>query len=116
MVKILFVFTSHDQLLGDDKHEHPTGYYLAEAAHPYHEFKQAGYEMVAASPKGGAVPLDKSSIDAAKDDDVCQEFLKNEEAQQFVKNTKKLSDVDPKGEGFDAIFYPGMFQCKTRVQ
>lgn len=42
-----------------------------------------------------------------KEDAESKKFLEDSEAQQFVKNTKKLSEIDPKGEGFKAIFYPG---------
>lgn len=48
--KILFVFTSNDKLVNTDK---KTGWYLPEAAHPYYVLKEAGFELVAASEKGG---------------------------------------------------------------
>lgn len=61
--KILVVITSHTKLIGSD---HPTGWYLPELAHPYYILKEAGYELVAASPKGGEAPLDQASVDAFK--------------------------------------------------
>ena len=54
------VLTSHDKL-GDTGN--PTGWYLPEAAHPYHVFKAAGYTMSWASPKGGEAPCDPDSLD-----------------------------------------------------
>lgn len=48
--KILFVFTSNDKLHNSDA---KTGWYLPEAAHPYYVLKDAGFELVAASEKGG---------------------------------------------------------------
>lgn len=75
-----------------------TGFYLSEAAHPYHVFKEAGHEVVFASPKGGFAPVDPKSLD-----------LKDKENAKFwevhggaiqgrggVKDTAKLSDLNPK--------------------
>lgn len=44
----------------------------------------------------------------------CQEFLKDDEAQNYVKNTKKLSEVQEKD--FDAIFYVGGVSLMSRMQ
>jgi putative intracellular protease/amidase len=57
-VKILMVLTSHDQL-GDTGRK--TGFWLEELAAPYYVFKDAGAEIVLASPKGGQPPLDPKS-------------------------------------------------------
>ena len=50
MVKILFVFSNHEDLGSTGK---KTGWYLPEVAHPYYVFKEAGFEIEACSPKGG---------------------------------------------------------------
>ncbi|GAC73320.1 hypothetical protein PANT_9c00062 [Moesziomyces antarcticus T-34] len=103
--KILVVFTSHTQLIGSD---HPTGFYLPEIAHPYYLLKDAGYELVAASPKGGEAPLDKSSVEAFKNDDDSVKFLNDSAAQQWVSNTRPLSEFSADSvKDFAAIFYPG---------
>ena len=103
--KILVVFTSHTKLIGSD---HPTGYYLPEIAHPYYILKDAGYTLVSASPKGGKAPLDQSSVDAFKDDADSVKFLNDTEAQDWVNNTKRLSEFSASSVSeFDAIFYPG---------
>ncbi|PWN28818.1 class I glutamine amidotransferase-like protein [Jaminaea rosea] len=101
---ILVVITSHTKLIGKD---HPTGWYLPELAHPAYHFKREGYPMIFASPKGGEAPLDQSSVEAFKEDKESQEFLKDEEFQQMVKNTKKLSEIDTDVSKYSAIFYPG---------
>jgi putative intracellular protease/amidase len=49
-MKILMVLTSHDRL-GDSGQ--PTGFWLEEFAAPYYVFKDAGEEVVIASPRGG---------------------------------------------------------------
>ncbi|MCI4116755.1 type 1 glutamine amidotransferase domain-containing protein, partial [Dickeya dianthicola] len=49
-MKILMVLTSHDQLGNTGK---KTGFWLEEFAAPYYVFKDAGAEVVLASPAGG---------------------------------------------------------------
>lgn len=101
---ILVVITSHTKLIGSD---HPTGWYLPELAHPAYHFRREGYPLIFASPKGGEAPLDSASVEAFKDDKESQEFLKDEEFQKLVKNTKKLSEVSQDPHDYAAIFYPG---------
>ena len=54
-MKILVVLTSHDQL-GDTGRK--TGFWLEELAAPYYAFRDAGADVVLASPKGGQAPVD----------------------------------------------------------
>ena len=61
-MKVLMVLTSHDRL-GDTGKK--TGFWLEEFAAPYYVFKDAGAEVVLASPKGGQPPLDPKSEEAA---------------------------------------------------
>jgi len=58
-MKALMVLTSHDQL-GDTGKK--TGFWREEFAAPYCVFKDAGAELVLASPKGGQPPLDPRSL------------------------------------------------------
>ena len=57
-MKILMVLTSHDKLGNTGR---KTGFWLEEFAAPYYVFKDAGAEIVLASPKGGQPPLDPKS-------------------------------------------------------
>ncbi|KAF1947025.1 class I glutamine amidotransferase-like protein [Clathrospora elynae] len=98
---ILFVLTSHNKLGNTGK---PTGWYLPELAHPYHVLRNKA-NITVASPKGGESPLDPASVEAAKDDEVSVNFLKNDE--KVWKTTQKLSDFVGKAKDFDAIFYVG---------
>ena len=103
---ILFVLSSHDKFLNG----HPTGWYLPEAAHPYYAFRQAGYGVDFASPKGGKSPLDPSSVEQFKDDAECKEFLGDLTAKGGVgrngyENTKLLNTCSEKN--YLAIFYVG---------
>ncbi|KAJ9121289.1 hypothetical protein QFC24_004625 [Naganishia onofrii] len=122
--KILVVLTSADKLPNGK----PTGWYLPELAHPYYELKD-DFELTLVSPAGGAAPLDpvrflsfldsvtktdpdevtallsQASVEAFKSDELATKFLSDSDAQKLVKNTTKLSSVDP--SKFDAIFYVG---------
>ncbi|MGO4410663.1 MULTISPECIES: type 1 glutamine amidotransferase domain-containing protein [unclassified Brevundimonas] len=101
-MKILMVLTSHDQL-GDTGHK--TGFWLEEFAAPYYALKDAGAEIVIASPKGGQPPLDpKSDAEDAQSDDT-RRFKADAEAQAALASTQRLAEV--KAEDFDAVFYPG---------
>lgn len=101
-MKILMVLTSHDRL-GDTGKK--TGFWLEEFAAPYYALKDAGAEIVLASPKGGQPPLDpKSDADDAQTEDT-HRFKADADAQAALASTVKLSEIDA-GE-FDAVFYPG---------
>lgn len=101
-MKILMVLTSHDEL-GDTGEK--TGFWLEEFAAPYYVLKDAGAEIVLASPKGGQPPLDpKSDTDDAQTE-ATRRFKQDEDAQNVLSETHVLSDVGD--DGFDAIFYPG---------
>ena len=58
-MKILMVLTSHDRL-GDTGKK--TGFWLEEFAAPFYVFRDAGAEIVLASPKGGQPPLDPGTV------------------------------------------------------
>lgn len=102
--KVLMVYTSHSKL---GETEEKTGWYLPEAAHPYHEFTKAGYTIEMASPKGGEAPLDESSIEASKEDQVALDFAEKEEYNKLWKNTKPLAEC--KSADYAAVFVVGGF-------
>ncbi|GAA6202156.1 MULTISPECIES: type 1 glutamine amidotransferase domain-containing protein [Rhodobacterales] len=101
-MKILMVLTSHDTL-GDTGKK--TGFWLEEFAAPYYVFKDAGADIILASPKGGQPPIDPSSDSADAQTDDTRRFKDDPETQKHLATTLKLSDVTE--DGFDAIFYPG---------
>jgi putative intracellular protease/amidase len=101
-MKILMVLTSHDTL-GDTGHK--TGFWLEELAAPYYVFKEAGYAIALASPKGGQPPLDPKSNEPDFQTDATRRFEADVEANTALANTAKLADVS--ADDFDAIFYPG---------
>jgi putative intracellular protease/amidase len=101
-MKILMVFTSHDQL-GDTGRK--TGFWLEEGAAPYFVFRDAGIQLTLASPKGGQPPIDPKSDQPENQTAAQTRFKKDEEAQKAFANTVRLADV--KAEDFDTVFYPG---------
>lgn len=101
-MKILMVLTSHEQL-GDSGHK--TGFWAEEFAAPYYAFKDAGAEVVLASPNGGQPPIDPNSQQAAAQTNETVRLFEDEAALEQLANTLQLSQVT--ADGFDAIFYPG---------
>lgn len=101
-MKLLMVLTSHDQL-GDTGRK--TGFWLEELAAPYYVFKDAGHEIVLASPKGGQPPLDPKSNEPEFQTDLTRRFEADAEAKAALAKTVPLSTV--KAEDFDSVFYPG---------
>ncbi|WP_136248334.1 type 1 glutamine amidotransferase domain-containing protein [Halomonas borealis] len=101
-MKILMVLTSHDTL-GDTGHK--TGFWLEEFASPYYAFRDAGAELVLASPKGGQPPLDPNSEQPDFQTAATERFRQDEQAQRELASTVRLDEVAE--ADFDAVFYPG---------
>lgn len=101
-MKILMVLTSHDQL-GDTGHK--TGFWLEEFAAPYYVFKDAGAEIVLASPRGGQPPIDPKSDDPGAQTAATRRFAEDAAARAALASTLSLDAV--RAEDFDALFYPG---------
>ncbi|MHB8283128.1 MAG: type 1 glutamine amidotransferase domain-containing protein [Caulobacteraceae bacterium] len=101
-MKILMVLTSHDEL-GDTGRK--TGFWLEELAAPYYAFKDAGAQIVLASPKGGQPPLDPKSNEPSFQTDLTRRFEADAAANAQLAATVRLDSVSP--AAFDAVFYPG---------
>ena len=101
-MKILMVLTSHDQL-GDTGKK--TGFWLEEFAAPYYVLKDAGHDIILASPKGGQPPLDPKSDAPDAQTDATRRFKADGAAQDHLAATEVLGEIEP--SGFDAVFYPG---------
>lgn len=75
-------------------------------------------ELVIASPKGGAAPVDPYSVESTKSDGSCMTFL--EEQKPFWSETTKIADWLGRTTDFDALLYPGgagpMFDLATDAQ
>jgi putative intracellular protease/amidase len=101
-MKVLMVLTSHDEL-GDTGRK--TGFWLEEFAAPYYRFKDAGAEIVLASPKGGQPPLDPKSNEPNFQTDLTHRFEADPTARTRLASTVRLDSV--RQEDFDTVFYPG---------
>jgi putative intracellular protease/amidase len=101
-MKILMVLTSHDKLGNTGR---KTGFWLEELAAPYFVFKDAGAEMVLASPKGGQPPLDPKSNEKQFQTDLTHRFEADDAAKAQLARTLRLDSV--KAADFDTVFYPG---------
>jgi len=86
----LIVVTSHDKKGSTGKQ---TGWYLSEVTHIYYPLIEAGYNVEFASPKGGAAPMDESSLDVKDPDN--KRFLDNEKAIGQLQKTIPIATIDP---------------------
>jgi len=101
-MKILMVITSHDKL-GDTGRK--TCFWLEELAAPFYVFKDAGAEIVLASPKGGQPPLDPKSNEPNFKTDLTRRFEADGDAKAQLASTLRLDTV--KADDYDTVFYPG---------
>lgn len=101
-MKVLMVLTSHSELGNTGK---KTGFWLEEFAAPYYVFKDAGAEVVLASPAGGQPPLDPKSDQPDFQTEMTERFKEDKAAQHDLANTVRLDSIDQ--QDFDAVFYPG---------
>lgn len=102
MKKVLMVLTSHDTLGNTGR---KTGFWLEELAAPYYTFKDAGVEVVLASPLGGQPPLDPKSNEPSFQTDATHRFEADAAATAQLAATVRLDSVDQ--ADFDTVFYPG---------
>lgn len=101
-MKILIVLTSHDEL-GDTGRK--TGFWLEELATPYYHFRDAGWDITLASPRGGRPPLDPKSNEPRFRTDQTRRFEADAAAEELLGSTAPLASVSI--DDLDAVFYPG---------
>jgi putative intracellular protease/amidase len=102
MKKVLMVLTSHSELGNTGR---KTGFWLEELAAPYYTFKDAGVEVVLASPAGGQPPLDPKSNEPSFQTDQTRRFEADAAATAQLAATVRLDSVNQ--ADFDTVFYPG---------
>jgi putative intracellular protease/amidase len=101
--QVAIVVTSNSKMGDGGK---PTGVWVEELAVPYYKFLDAGVAVVIASPLGGAVPFDPSSVAATgKNSPHVERFLNDAAAQKMVQATPRVATLDI--TAFDAVFFPG---------
>ena len=102
MKKVLMVLTSHDTLGNTGR---KTGFWLEELAAPYYVFKDAGMDIVLASPAGGQPPLDPKSNEPSVQTEMTHRFEADAAATAQLAATVRLDTIDQ--ADFDTVFYPG---------
>jgi len=100
--RVLLVMSSVDEMGISGKQ---TGTWFTELAAPYYILTEAGYEVVFASPEGGAAPIDLLSMKAPFTTEYTERFFNDPVAMFAAQNTRKLREVDY--STFDALFVPG---------
>lgn len=100
--RVLLIMSSNSEMGISGKQ---TGTWFEEVASPYYILTEAGYEVVFASPDGGAAPIDLLSMKAPFTTPNTERFLKDEVAKFAVENTRVLNNVNY--DTFDAVFFPG---------
>ncbi|BDD09669.1 dihydroxyacetone kinase [Fulvitalea axinellae] len=96
--KILFVFTSHNQLGNTGK---PTGFFLSEASHAYQTFDSAGFHIDFCSVKGGVTTADDINLS----DPINKSFWNNTGIRKKLRETKKIDRINP--STYSAIYLVG---------
>lgn len=102
--RVLIVVTSHG-FIGEasEDNDRKTGYFLSEVTHPYYVFKNAGFSVDIASPKGGEPPMDPRSYKLSDDDN--QRFVETVSDWQKMQNSLLLADIN--AADYDAIVFAG---------
>lgn len=95
MSRILMIVTSHGEIDG----EPATGVWFSEFSEPFGVFRQAGAEIVVASPKGGPAPADPRGYPKA------DEIRAVRDALERLNATRPIARI--KIEEFDGVFVPG---------
>lgn len=93
---VLFVLTSYS-----DVEHNISGYYFSELAHPFHVLEQAGIPTRLASIQGGLPPVYGLDLD----DDVVARYWNDDDFQQRIAHTLKLSDTH--SEDYSAVLFVG---------
>ncbi|WP_295075245.1 type 1 glutamine amidotransferase domain-containing protein [Tabrizicola sp.] len=100
--RVLLVMSSVDEMGISGKQ---TGTWFTELAAPYYILTEAGFEVVFATPAGGAAPIDLLSMKAPFTTEHTQRFFNDPVAMFAATHTRKLREIDH--STFDAVFFPG---------
>jgi putative intracellular protease/amidase len=107
VTKILFVITAADHWTLADGTKHPAGFWAEEAIGPYQVFKEAGYEIAAATP--GGVPPTADALSLTPDFNGGPEGA--ERMKTALREATELAHPmrieDAEIGDYDAVFYPG---------
>lgn len=107
MSKILFVMTGAAHWTLADGTLHPTGFWAEEAVVPYAALKEAGHEVVVATPGGVVPPVDRGSLapEANGGQEGAERVAAALAAFHELTTPVRLEDVDL--DDYAAVFCPG---------
>jgi putative intracellular protease/amidase len=101
--RVLIIATSHSNLGHTGK---PTGVWAEELVVPYYELLDAGASVEIATPRGGPLAFEPSSIKpVGQNDALIERFLADPAAQAQAHATQPVASVD--ATRFNAVFFPG---------
>lgn len=100
--QVVLVSTSAAVLKG-----HPTGLWIEELAVPYYKFKEAGLDVVVASIRGGAIPIDAGSITGDFFTAEAKRFMHDADAVGELMHSVPLSAIDFSSPEIKAVFMCG---------
>jgi putative intracellular protease/amidase len=88
----------------------PVGVWIAELAHPWHTFTEAGYHVDLATPEGGTIEIDgfsdpRHESGYSAHDILSLGFLTSPHHAAMLAETMSLADVDI--TSYDAVFFVG---------
>lgn len=107
MSKILFIMTAADAWTLADGSKHPTGFWAEEAVVPYEAFKEAGHEVVVATPGGVVSPVDQGSLAAAANGGEEQAARLREVIATAPEFQQPVALADVRLADYDAVYVPG---------
>ncbi|KIF73405.1 thiamine biosynthesis protein ThiJ [Streptomyces sp. 150FB] len=107
MSKILVVVTAADHWTLADGTKHPTGFWAEELVAPHALFREAGHNVVIATPGGVAPTIDARSLAAEANggQERADELARALDEMEDLRKPVKLADV--RVEDYDAVFYAG---------
>jgi putative intracellular protease/amidase len=100
---ILMIVTSHDHLGATGA---KTGLWFEELAAPYLCFRDQGFTVSIASPKGGSTPIDPTSLSKDFLTKSARRFQMDETCIGALATTTALGQIET-GTAFDALFFSG---------
>jgi putative intracellular protease/amidase len=107
VTKVLFVITAADHWTLADGTKHPAGFWAEEAIGPYQVFREADYEIAAATP--GGVPPTADALSLTPDFNGGPEGA--ERMRTALRDAAELAQPmridDANQDEYDAVFYPG---------
>ncbi len=83
----------------------PTGVYASELTVPYYAFLDAGMTVDVASPAGGVIPVDPTSLRAVMRTEACDRFLADDDFRLKVTESLAVGELDM--ADYDIVYLAG---------